>query len=269
MNFALFHSTDPILLNSHLLATGAQQLLTIQPQLLALQQNHQQMQQQQQQQDCNSFLRKMQQNQMENYESHTRKDQINMQMKMRNREMNKRLCRMGGRPMNGNNDMNFYEHFESRSPIYSPTNLPSNGENQINSSKSSSSHKDSVCISPSSPTQLHHSSKLQSPTSGKISQSQSVMADLLTENNSCQESQSKVERNSSPHESSMKLNKNVVDEKNIETNCERITATSPDNQTANVVMSPSHHFSNDSNSGDANHDQCELKFHTKLKYSEF
>lgn len=207
----------------------------------------------------------MHQNHLENFDSHSRKDQINMQMKMRSREMNKRLCRMGGRPMNGNNDMNFYEHFESHSPIYSPSNLPSNGENQINSSKSSSSHKDAVCISPSSPSQLHHSSKLQSPSSSnKTSQSQSVMAELLTENSNCQESQSKVERNSPTQDNSLKINKNSIDEKQSEANSERISTASPDNRPASVAMSPSHHYSNDSNSGDANHDQCESNVRSNL-----
>jgi hypothetical protein len=236
------------LLNSHLLATGAQQLLTIQPQLLALQQNHQQMQQQQlpQQQDCNSFMRKIHQNHLENFEmnsSSSRKDQLSMHLKMRNREMSKRLCRMG-RPMNGNNDLNFYDHFESRSPIYSPSNLPTNGESQINSSKSS--HKDSaICISPPP-----SSNKLQSPS--RVVQNQSVMQDLLTENNSCQESQMKAERNS-PLE---KLQSKNIEDKHNE-NSERISST-PDNQNANV-SSPSHHYSNDSNSGDGNHDSSKLK----------
>jgi hypothetical protein len=60
--------TDPILLNSHLLANGAQQLLSLQPQLMAFQQ-----QQQQQHPESHPFYRKSH----DASESHTRKDQMN------------------------------------------------------------------------------------------------------------------------------------------------------------------------------------------------
>lgn len=76
---------DPILLNSHLLASGAQQLLSIQPQLMAFQQ----------QQHAESFYR----HKSQHLDQSERKEHMN-QFKMRNREMSKRLSRMS-RGING------------------------------------------------------------------------------------------------------------------------------------------------------------------------
>ena len=98
---------DPILLNSHLLASGAQQLLSIQPQLMAFQQQQQQ-QQAQHHNESQLFYRKSQSHIQDGPESpsmHSRKDQMSMnQFKMRNREMSKRLSRMS-RPLNGHGDL--------------------------------------------------------------------------------------------------------------------------------------------------------------------
>jgi len=90
---------DPILLNSHLLATGAQQLLSIQPQLMALQQQQQALQARNE----NPFMDRQQQSsaRMES-EAHLR---------MRNREMSRR------RPLNGHEDSSpIHLPFSSRSP---------------------------------------------------------------------------------------------------------------------------------------------------------
>lgn len=87
-----------------MLASGAQQLLSIQPQLMAFQ-HHQQQQHQQQLPENHLFYRHKSQ-QMDSSEPsiHSRKDHHMNQFKMRNREMSKRLSRLS-RGINGHGDM--------------------------------------------------------------------------------------------------------------------------------------------------------------------
>ncbi len=84
-NYFIFFLKDPILLNSHLLASGAQQLLSVQPQLMAYQQ---------QQQQAEFYRHKSQ------YLDHSERKEHMNQFKMRSREMSKRLSRLS-RGMNG------------------------------------------------------------------------------------------------------------------------------------------------------------------------
>lgn len=129
---------DPILLNSHLLANGAQQLLTIQPQLLALQQQQQQLQQEpsqlrhhlqhdsqsQSQPDTQPYYRKAQSSssQIESQDSPplpSRKDTVPLHnFKIRNRESKNRIPRLP-RSLNGHGGEMMLHHHMQHQPTTS------------------------------------------------------------------------------------------------------------------------------------------------------
>ena len=140
LNVSLIHyliGLDPILLNSHLLANGAQQLLTIQPQLLALQQQQQLQQepsqlrhhlqhdaQSQSQPDAQPFYRKAQSSssQIESQDSPplpSRKDTVPLHnFKMRNRESKNRIPRLS-RSLNGHGGEMMMHHHMQHQPTTS------------------------------------------------------------------------------------------------------------------------------------------------------
>lgn len=255
--------TDPILLNSHLLANGAQQLLSIQPQLLALQQ---QQQQQQQSPESHHFYRKLQHGHMEPPEMnspplHSRKDQMSINtFKMRNREMSKRLARMS-RPLNGHGDMNQHHHHhhpmegESHSPTASPLGqrIPTtNGETSHSSAKPTIAEPSHP--SPSTPKSYHPP---QSPSKSTLEYR--AMRELLSDD---KRSESRFSMDQSPTQthngSQLKINQSLQ-EKLVE-KTERESPHPADNQQP-IALSPSPmQFSNDSNSGDGNFDELQSKF---------
>ncbi|KAL7014220.1 hypothetical protein ACKWTF_015809 [Chironomus riparius] len=251
-------SPNPILLNSHLLASGAQQLLSIQPQLMAFQQQQQQ-QQQQQAQHHNEFYRKSQSHIQEGPESpsmHSRKDQMSMnQFKMRNREMSKRLSRMS-RPLNGHGDLMTHHSSGSAggstSPNVGATRVPTtNGETRASPSKP-------ITTETSSHHSPSHTKTFQPPpsTSPTPPQQQKLefraMRELLADDrrgefpmdhSHCQSAEESSKKNSGHHSSERS------GEKSNRGSPYAGSSQQQDNQPIQIPSSPVN-LSNDSNSGD-------------------
>lgn len=262
--FVLF--TDPILLNSHLLANGAQQLLSIQPQLLALQQQ-QQHQQQQQSPESHPFYRKLHHGHMEPPEMnspplHSRKEQMSINtFKMRNREMSKRLARMS-RPLNGHGEMSqqHHHHHQMESDSHSQDELglgprvpTTNGETSHSSSKPMNT--ESSRASPSTPKPYQPP---PSPSKGNLEFR--AMRELLAEGDKRSESHFSMEQNhqnQTHNGSQLKINQ-ALQEKLID-KTERESPQPPDNQQSIALPSSPMQFSNDSNSGDGNFDELQSK----------
>lgn len=245
--------TDPILLNSHLLANGAQQLLSIQPQLLALQQ-------QQQSPESHPFYRKLHHGHMEPPEMnspplHSRKDQMSINtFKMRNREMSKRLARMS-RPLNGHGDMSQHHHHhhpmesDSRSPDASPRVPTTNGETSHSSAKptvAESSHPSPLTPNPYHPPESPSKSTLE----------YRAMRELLADPEKRSESHYPMERSPSHahNGSQLKINQALQEEMK---KSERESPQPPDNHQPIALPSSPTQFSNDSNSGDGNFDELQ------------
>ena len=250
------YSSDPILLNSHLLANGAQQLLSIQPQLLALQQQQQQSQQQQMSPDSHPFYRKLHHGHMEPPEMnspplHSRKDQL---FKMRNREMSKRLARMSRSNVNGHGHGDHphpQEPLESHSPATSPlgTRVPTTNGETIHSLmkpiNTEASHS-----SPSNPS--------LNPHSPKNVLEYRAMRELLSENvDKRPESQQSTTTHSNIGSQHLKINQ-ALQEK-INEKAERESPQPTDNQQTNEMMHSSPmQFSHESNdSGDEHFDELQ------------
>jgi hypothetical protein len=254
-----------------LLANGAQQLLSIQPQLLALQQ-------QQQPSPDHSFYRKLHQgHNMEPPEMssrspplHSRKDQMSINtFKMRNREMSKRLARMSSRPLNGHDQHHHHQmENESRSPAASPRVPTTNGE---------SSKPINAEPSQTSPKSFHHQQQPQSPAS-KSSLDYRAMRELLGESEKRSEShfsmeQQQQQQQQSPREQhqhhhqqpqthnggQLKINQ-ALQEKIAEKAERESSPHSHDNQQPITLPSSPMQFSNDSNSGDGNFDDLQSEF---------
>lgn len=261
--------SDPILLNSHLLTSGAQQLLSIQPQLLALQ--HQQ-QQQQQSPESHPFYRKLHHGHMEPPEMnspplHSRKEQMSINtFKMRNREISKRLARMS-RPLNGHGDVNHQHHHhhhhqmesEPHSSDESPlvTRVPTtNGETSHSSSKPLNSESNRA--SPSTPKPYQPPA---SPSKSNIDYR--AMRELLAEGDKRSESHYSMDhhqnQNQTHNGAQLKINQSLQ-EKLVE-KTERESPQPPDNQQSHALPPSPMHFSNDSNSGDNNFDDLQSKFY--------
>lgn len=266
--FPLF--ADPILLNSHLLANGAQQLLSIQPQLLALQQH--QHQNQQPSPESHPFYRKLHHGHMEPPEMNSpplqsRKDQMSMNtFKMRSREMSKRLARMS-RPLNGHGEMSQLHHHhhqtptenaEMQSPAASPRVPTTNGETMNHSSSTPAMSVEPSHSSPSTSKPSYHSP--QSPSKSNLEYR--AMRELLAEGEKRPESRFSIDQSSiqTQNGSQLKINQALlaVQDKLTE-KTEKESPQPPDNHPQNELPSSPMQFSNDSNSGDENFNDLQSK----------